>query len=135
LQLAGAVSGQGALATGRLAGHDVDGGTTTARSPVIHLPASASSLHLSYWVGLGADATAGDGLSVQLVSPTGTVLATLLAASGDGAQHDPGWRVLNSAMPAASLGQDVAIQVQATDANADSTVEAGIDDVRVTRPS
>ncbi len=133
-QLAGAVSGQGALATGRIAGHDVDGGTTTARSPVIHLPASTSSLHLRYWVGLGADATAGDGLSVQLVTTTGTILATLLTVSGDGAQHDPGWRVLNSTMPAASLGQDVAIQVQASDASADSTVEAGIDDVRVTTP-
>ena len=134
LQLAGAVSGQGALVTGRLAGHDVDGGTTTARSPLFHLPTSASSLHLNYWVGLGAGATSADGFRVQLVNATGTPLATLLTVSGDGTNHAPAWRVLNSTIPAGSLGQDVAIQVQATDANGDATVEAGIDDVRVTTP-
>ncbi len=84
-----ATSGQAVLATGLAAGRDVDGGTTTVRSPIIHLPAGASTLHLRYWVGLGADATTADGFRVRLVGADGTALATALSVHGDGYDAHP----------------------------------------------
>lgn len=133
-QLGTAISGQSVLATGLRAGHDVDGGTTTVRSPAIHLPTDASSLHLRYWVGLGADATAADQFAVRLVGGDGTPLATPLTVGGDGTSHVPHWQSLDYVIPPALAGQDVAVELTATDAEADSTVEAGVDQVRVTAP-
>ena len=85
-------------------------------------------------MGLGAAADAADGLTIQLVRPaTGDVLATALEVHGDGAEHAPGWRTLSYTIPAALAGSRVAVELVATDAGpTDATVEAGVDDVRVT---
>ena len=133
-QLGTAASGQSVLATGLAVGHDVDGGSTTVRSPLIHLPAGTSSLHLRYWVGLGADATADDGFRVRVVATDGAAPATPLVVRGDGQSHSPAWRTLDYRIPATLAGRDVAIELVATDAGADSTVEAGVHQVRVTAP-
>jgi len=134
LQLSTAISGQSVLATGLAPGHDVDGGTTTVRSPVVHVPAGGASLHLRYWVGLGAGATENDAFMVRLVAPNGTALATALTVKGDGTTRAPHWQTLSYHLPGALAGKSVSIELLARDAGADSTVEAGVDQVRVTAP-
>jgi carboxypeptidase T len=123
-------SGQGELATGRSRG-DVDGGRTTVRSRAIALPSADVDLKLHYWVGMDARATAGDGLSIRLVGASGKVLATALTVNGNGAKQAPAWTDLDYAIPASLAGRTVFIQLVATDAGSDATVEAGVDDVRI----
>ena len=119
---------------GRHAGADVDGGRTTIRSRSIHLPSSkAATLRLRYWVGMSADATAHDRFRVLLVRPSdGHMLATALTATGTGGARRPPGTDLRFAIPSALRGEDVAVQLYAADAGADATVEAGVDDVRIT---
>ena len=133
-QLGSAVSGRYVLATGLHAGADVDGGRTTIRSRSIHLPSSrAATLRLRYWVGMSTDATAHDRFRILLVRPSdGHVLASALTVTGAGGARRPRWRHLAFAIPASLRGDDVAVQLYAADAGADATVEAGVDDVRIT---
>jgi hypothetical protein len=130
LQLGTATSGRGVLVTAR---GDVDGGRTTIRSPLFRLPDDGRArLHLRYWVGHGPGASADDGLRVHVVDPDGVVLATVLAVSGDGESRDPAWRSLTARIPAELAGLRVGVLLEAVDAGDDATVEAGVDDVRVT---
>jgi hypothetical protein len=85
-------------------------------------------------VGLDAAATAADAFVVRLVAPGGSPLATALTVSGDGTNHAPHWQELTYHLPGALAGQNVAIELVAKGAGADSTVEAGVDQVRVTAP-
>jgi carboxypeptidase T len=130
-QLGSATSGRSVLATGLAAGHNVDGGTTTVRSPLLHLPADGGSLHLHYWVGMG-DATALDVFAVRLVARDGTRLASALTVHGNSSSRAPRWRSLNYSIPRALAGQVVAIELVARDSGAASRVDAGVDEVRVT---
>jgi hypothetical protein len=125
--------GQGALVTG-LKGADVDGGRTTVRSPLISLPATGSTMHLRYWVGFDSRATSSDSFVVQLVNAAGVRVATALTVKGNGQLRMPAWKTLAFAIPAGLQGTDVAIQLLATDAGADATVEAGVDSLRITGP-
>lgn len=133
-----AASGMGVLVTGRRTGDDVDGGRTTIRSPRFTLPAgAAATLRLRYWVGLDAKAGPGEGLVVRLVDARGVPIPgaeTLLEVDGDGADHAPAWTTLAAALPASTRGTTVAIELVARDGagDGDATVEAGVDDVRVT---
>ena len=130
LQLGTATSGRGVLMTAQ---GDVDGGSTTIRSPLFRLPDDGRArLHLRYWVGLATGAGADDGLRVHLVDPDGVVLATLLEMSGNGERRDPAWRTLTARIPAELAGLRVGVLLEAVDAGDDAIVEAGVDDVRVT---
>jgi carboxypeptidase T len=133
-QLGSAISGRSVLVTGRQAGADVDGGRTTVRSRSIHLPSSKpATLRLRYWVGMSADATAHDRFRVLLVRPSdGHTLAVALTVTGTGGSRRPAWTDLRFAVPSSLRGEDVAVQLYAADAGADATVEAGVDDVRIT---
>ncbi len=132
-QLGSAISGRAVLVTGRTTGVDVDGGRTTIRSRGIHLPASkAATLRLRYWVGMSAGAGTNDRFRVRIVRPSdGHVLATALTVSG-GRARKPTWSSLSFAIPAALRGDDVAVELTAVDAGSGATVEAGVDDVRIT---
>ncbi len=133
-QLGSAISGRSILVTGRHTGADVDGGRTTIRSRSIHLPSSkAATLRLRYWVGMSSRVTANDRFRVLLVRPSdGHVLATALTATGSRGARTPRWRSLRFAIPAGLRGEDVAVQLYAADVGADATLEAGVDDVRIT---
>jgi len=133
-QLGSAISGQSVLVTGRHMGADVDGGRTIIRSRSIHLPSNrTATLRLRYWVGMSADAGTGDRFRVRLVRPSdGRVLATALTVSDDGGARTPAWTTLTWSIPAALRGRDVAIELFASDGGSDATVEAGVDDVRIT---
>jgi len=132
LQLGSAVSGQSVFVTGRLRGHDVDGGRTTVRSRPFTVPTGKkTTLKLRYWVGLSAGAGADDGLRIRLVDQDGTRLATLLKVSGNGQRRSPTWKSLTKAFPAGLGGQRVVIELDAVDAGPGAIVEAAVDQVRV----
>ena len=133
LQLGSAVSGKAVLVTGRAPGHDVDGGSTTARSPWFTMPADGQArLRLRYWVGLNAKAGSGDGFAVRVVDRDGNRLQTLLRVRGDGTKRKPAWRSLVKRLPGGLAGQRLAIEVEAVDNGRDAIVEAAVDQVRVT---
>jgi hypothetical protein len=134
-QLTSAASGRALLVTGRAKGRDVDRGRTTVRSRAIRLPDDATAtLRLRYWVGMSAKATSRDRFRVRLVDPSdGGTLAQALAVDGDGRARAPRWRSLAYRIPRELRGRRVAIELVAVDAGRDATVEAGVDDVRITR--
>jgi hypothetical protein len=134
LQLGSAVSGSAVLVTGRRSGEDVDRGRTTVRSPLFLIPADGrATVRLRYWVGLSRDATRRDGLRVHLVDGAGTRVATLAAVSGTGQRREPAWRTMKAPVPPGLAGLAVSVELAAVDAKGDSTVEVGVDEVRVTR--
>jgi hypothetical protein len=92
-----------------------------------------ATLRLSWWLGLSADAGPDDGLRIHLVDADGARVATLLNVSGDGRRREPAWRGLSARLPDGLGGQRVAVELVAVDSAPDSTVEAGIDQVRLTR--
>ena len=106
---------------------------TTIRSPLFRLPDDGRArLHLRWWLGHDRDAGPNDGLRVHLVDADGDQLTTLLEVSGDGKRREPVWRKLTARIPSELAGQRVGVLLEAADAGDDATVEAGVDDVRVT---
>jgi hypothetical protein len=133
LQLGSAVSGRSVLITGRRAGHDVDRGRTTVRSPLFTVPQDGeATLRLRYWVGMTLKASADDGLRVYLVDKDGDRLATFLQVSGNGAIRKPVWRSLVKSLPGGLGGRRLAIELVAVDAGPGAIVEAAVDQVRIT---
>jgi carboxypeptidase T len=131
-------SGRSALVSGRLAGprsysNDLDG-RTTVRSPAVTLPGGAGQRLTFRWLlAHGANASTADYLQaiVETADGSKTVVweqrgaATLAAGK---------WRSASVAMDAWA-GQAIRIRFEAADAGGSSTVEVGIDDVRITRPT
>lgn len=138
LQPGSVSSGRYALITGLAAGSSVNAddldGTTTVRSAPIALPPGAGQ-HLTFrwFFAHGANSSAADDLRAIIEAPDGTRtvvwerLGSPTLASGT-------WGSA-SALLDAWAGQTIRIRFEATDGGGASTVEAGVDDVRVTRPS
>jgi hypothetical protein len=134
-QLGTTVSGANDLVTGRLAGtsagsYDIDGGTTTIRSPAISLTGgSAYRLSLSYYLAHGSNASSADYFRVRVIGATTSTVLNVPAAAAD---RDAAWTTATADL-SGFAGQTVRIQVEAADASGASLVEAAVDDVRVTR--
>jgi hypothetical protein len=135
-QLGTTVSGVNDLVTGRLAGaaagdFDIDGGVTSIRSPNITLPSTGTlTLSFSFYLAHGSNASNADFLRVSIISgATTTVVFQRLGAAAD---VDGVWASTSVSLNAFA-GQTVTIRIEAADAAGASLVEAGIDDVRVTR--
>lgn len=135
-QLGATVSGVNGLVTGRLAGtdagtYDLDGGLSSVRSPSLALPAGGTlNLSMSWYLAHGSNSSAADFLRVSVVHVAGTtVLFTQpgAASNRDGAWATGSWNI------SAYAGQSVRILVEAADAATASLVEAGVDDVVITR--
>jgi hypothetical protein len=127
-------SGTRDLVTGATAGaavgdNDVDGGTTSIRSPAITIPATGTTTltFKAYFAHLNNSSTA-DFLRVQVVGATTT---TVFQALGSAAQVN-GAFATQSANISAFAGQTVRILISAADAATGSLVEAGVDDVVIT---
>ncbi len=134
LQLGDTTSGAQALVTQAAAGSgagsfDIDGGITSAMSPVLPLPGNAMALTLNYFFGHLANAGTDDFLRVTLVA--GAVEQVILSETGNSAVRSAAWTPL-SVDVTAFAGQDVQLWVEAADAGSPSLVEAGIDDIAVT---
>jgi carboxypeptidase T len=129
-------SGSRALVTGHLAGvtsnsYDVDGGVTTVRSPAIVLPATTGSLTFRYYFAHSSNASSADYFRAYVENASGVrtlVKQEVGAATTDG----PVWSTASVSM-APWAGQTVRIVFAAADLGTGSTIEAAVDDVRITR--
>jgi hypothetical protein len=134
-QLGTTVSGVNDLVTARLAGasagvNDIDGGTTSIRSPAITLPATGTlTLSFSYYLAHSLNSSTADFLRVQVVGATTSQVFEELGA----ANTDAGAWATFSTNISSFAGQTVRILILAADASTASLVEAGIDDVRITQ--
>ncbi|WP_131740507.1 M28 family peptidase [Actinomadura roseirufa] len=134
LQLAPA-SGGSALVTGASAGsdagtNDLDGGTTSAQSAPIDLPAGSKTLSFAYNFAHLNNSGTDDYLRVRLVGPNGTT--TVLDEKGAAANRAGAWQT-QTADISAYAGQSVRIVVEAADNGTNSLVEAGLDDIKITK--
>ncbi len=132
-QLATTVSGTNDLVTGHLAGtaagdFDVDGGTTSIRSPAITLPATGNlTLSFSYYFAHANNSSTADFFKVQVV---GTTTTTVLQVLGSTANVDAAWAVQSASLNAFA-GQTIHLLISAADASTASLVEAAVDDVKI----
>ncbi|MEV4638417.1 M28 family peptidase [Actinoplanes sp. NPDC049548] len=134
-QLGTTVNGTNDLVTGASAGssagaNDVDGGTTTIRSPAITLPSGASSLSFSWYLAHLNNATSADYFRVQVIS--GTSATTVFSQAGAAADRAASWQKATVSL-AAYAGQTIRLQVEAADAGTASLVEAAVDDIVITQ--
>ncbi|GGK74025.1 hypothetical protein Sme01_33400 [Sphaerisporangium melleum] len=133
-QLGTTVSGSNDLVTGRLAGasagdYDVDGGVTSVRSPAITLPTGTLRLSLSWYLAHGSNSSSADYFRVSVV---GATTSTVLQQPGAATDRDAAWATATADI-SSFAGQTVRILIEAADASTASLVEAGVDDVKITR--
>jgi carboxypeptidase T len=131
-QLGTTTSGVNDLVTGAAAGtaagdFDIDGGTTSITSPQITLPAGGTqTLSFSYYLAHGTNASSADFFRVQV---NGTQVFQQLGAATN---RNGAWATA-SVNVSGFAGQPIRITFSAADASTASLVEAGVDDVRITR--
>jgi hypothetical protein len=136
LQLGTTVSGSNDLVTGAAAGtgagsFDIDGGTTSIQSPTIALPAGATlTLSFSWYLAHLNNASNADFFRVSVVS--GTNVTQVFNQVGAATNRAGAWATANVNL-SGFAGQTIRIRVEAADAATASLVEAGVDDVRITR--
>jgi extracellular elastinolytic metalloproteinase len=136
MQLGTTVSGVNDLVTGRLAGasvgaNDIDGGTTSIQSPAITLQGGTTfTLTFSYYLAHLNNSSTADFFRVSVVDGASvtTVFQELGAATQDNAAFTTATVNLSQ-----FAGRTIRILIQAADAGGASLVEAGVDDVRITR--
>jgi carboxypeptidase T len=137
-QLGTTTSGSVDLVTGHLAGtsvnsYDVDGGTTSVRSPDFTLDSGvAYAVRFRYYFSHSAVSDARDELRVKVVRDDGTQ-ATLLLESGRPRDDVAAWATATVAIPASFVGSTSHLLISASDGGPAGTIEAGIDDVSVMR--
>jgi hypothetical protein len=136
MQLAKATSGGRDLVTGYLAGtsansYDVDGGTTTTRSAPIKIPAAVGQLQFRYYFAHGANSSRSDSFRVYIEA--GGTKTLVYRDVGSAYLVGADWKRVG--IPIGEwTGQSIRIVFTATDAATASTVEAGVDDVRIEQP-
>lgn len=134
-QLGTTVSGTNDLVSGATAGaaagdNDIDGGTTSIRSPLIALPSTGSlTLSFSYYFAHGTNSSTADFFRVSVI---GTTTTTVLQELGSTTDDDAAFATANINLNAFA-GQSVRILIEAADASTASLVEAAVDDVRITQ--
>ena len=125
------------LITGLTAGSeagaaDVDNGLTSIQSPLISLPAGASiTLSFRYFVGFMSNATSADYFRVRVVGANG-VATTVFTRTANSTNVAGVW-TSQSVSLSAYAGQNVRIRFEAADASTTSLVEAGVDNVVISR--
>jgi len=136
-QLGTTVSGVNDLVTGPLLGaagagtNDVDGGTTSIRSPSITLSGGTSfTLTFSYYLAHGTNSSTADFFRVRIVS--GASVTTVFEELG-GTEDDDAVFTTATVNLSQFAGQTIRILIEAADVNTASLVEAAVDDVRITR--
>jgi carboxypeptidase T len=135
-QLGTTVSGTNDLVTGASAGtaagdFDIDGGTTSVRSPAITLPASGTlTLNFSQYLAHGSNASSADFLRVSIVHSGGTT--AVFTRTGAAADLDAVWASASASLTPYA-GQSVRILIEAADASGASLVEAAVDNVVITQ--
>jgi carboxypeptidase T len=134
-QLGTTITGLNDLVTGRPAGsaagaNDLDGGLTSVTSPPIALTGGSGYRLSFYWyLAHGSNSSSADFLRVRVVGATSSTVHQVLGAATD---RDGLWNQASVSLDSFA-GQTVRVVVEATDAAGASLVEAGVDEVRVTR--
>ena len=119
--------------TGPLAGHsvgshDVDGGTTSIRSPDITLPTGLPlTLSFDYYLAHYRNSSRSDYLRVTVV---GATTITAFEESGSRETDEAAWAGCSVNLDAFA-GQTVYLLIEATDGGNGSLVEAAIDNVLI----
>ncbi len=132
-QLGYTVSGANALVTGPLAGasagaFDVDGGSTSVRSPLIVLPEGHRlTLTFSYYFAHASNSSYADYLRVKVVGSQSTQILQELGANND---DDARWQTFTYDL-SGFAGQTIYIHIQGADTSIESLVEAAVDDVLI----
>jgi len=134
-QLGTTNSGLNDLVTGRTRGtsagdNDLDGGTSTAESPAITLPATgALSLNFAWYFAHSSNSSSADFFRVEVI---GSPNATVVEEIGSAANDDAAW--LPEAFDLSPWhGQTIKLRVTARDGGSNSLVEAAIDDMMILR--
>jgi hypothetical protein len=136
LQPANAHGGVKALVTGTAAGsssgsYDVDGGVTSIRSPSIVLPATGTlTLNLSYFFAHLNNASSYDYLRITLKGASGS--RVLLQQLGSAANRAGNWTSFTANI-SDFAGQTITLLIEAADNSTASLIEAGLDDISITR--
>ena len=130
-------SGSRALVTGAKAGstaasNDVDGGVTTVRSAPVALPAPVGSLTFRYTFSHSSNSSVMDYFRAYVEDAAG-VRTLVFQERGTMRTDLPSWSTATIPMTRWA-GQTVRIVFAAADLGRASTVEAAVDDVRITRP-
>jgi extracellular elastinolytic metalloproteinase len=135
-QLGTTVSGVNDLVTGPLAGssagvNDIDGGVTSIMSPAITLQGGTNfTLTFSYYLAHGTNSSTADFFRVRVV--VGSAVTTIFQELGGTEDDDAVWTT-GTVNLSQFAGQTIRILIEAADASGASLVEAGVDDVRITR--
>lgn len=135
LQLGTTVSGTNDLVTGAPAGasageNDVDGGTTTISSPTIALPTGTLTLSFSWYLAHLNNASTADFFRMSVV--VGTTATTVFNQNGAAANRAGAWGTASVNL-SGFAGQTIRLRVEAGDAATASLIEAGVDNVTITR--
>src|SRR5215468_10157070 len=131
------VSGVNDLVTGPLAGasagvNDIDGGVTSIMSPAITLQGGTNfTLTFSYYLAHLNNSSTADFFRVSVVD--GASVTTVFQELGAATQDNAAWATATVNL-SQFAGRTIRILIQAADAGGGSLVEAGVDDVRITRP-
>jgi hypothetical protein len=132
-------SGRLALVTGAPAGsrarsYDLDG-QTTARSAPITLPAAAGQRLTFRWLFAHPEGSSSTADHLRAIVETASGAQTVVwERRGSRRAFSGSWRSASVGLDPWA-GQVIRIRFEAVDGGASSIVEAGVDDVRVTRPS
>jgi hypothetical protein len=136
-QLDRAASGRYGYFTGVLAGssaaaNDVDGGRTSVTSPTIYVPAvTGQKLQFRWTFATDTTSVRGDELRVTVTDVSTATDTDVLVARG-GFQRTAGWHLASISLDAWA-GKTIRLRFSAADVGRNGIVEAGFDDVRVTR--
>ena len=113
--------------------NDVDGGSTSVRSPAIGLPSSVGKLTFRYYLAHASNASSADRFQAFVELGGGGGRTLVKSESGAANTDRASWSSFSVSL-APWAGQTVRIVFVATDGGGDSVVEAAVDDVRITRP-
>jgi glucose/arabinose dehydrogenase len=124
------------LITGLSAGtavnsNDLDGGLTSIQSPAIALPSGNLTLSFQIYLAHLSNATSADFISVRVVGNNG--VAQTVWARGATASDVSGTWATRTASLNAWAGQTVTLRVEVVDNSPESVIEAGFDNVVITR--
>ena len=137
-QLGTTSSGSKAVVTGASAGssassYDLDGGITTYSSPLVQLPdGDVGDLTFRYYFAHGPSATVDDYFRAYVQREDGS--RVMVHHEWGGPNSDaPAWKTITVALDDWA-GEKVRIVFGAADLAGPSLIEAGVDDVRITKP-
>ena len=135
MQLGTTVSGSNDLVTEASAGSsvgsfDVDGGVTSALSPEVNLPSDTITLRYSWYFAHLNNSSSADFFRVSVVTSSGTT--PVHQQLGSGTTRSASWQTVTINL-SSFAGETIQLLIETADASTPSLVEAGVDDVRITR--